>query len=119
VLARILSVAKDRGMIAVNPCEKGGQFYTADRSEKIWSADNIRDFCAVASPELQAALVLALWTGQRQGDLLRLTWSAYDGRRITLKQSKGDKRVTIPVSGVLKAALDAARPSANESARRS
>jgi integrase len=33
-------------------------------------------------------LLLALWTGQRQGDLLRLPWSAYDGEHIRLRQSK-------------------------------
>ena len=107
VLARILSVAKDRGLIDVNPCEKGGRFYKADRVEKIWMAEHIKAFCSVASLELQAALLTALWTGQRQGDLLRLTWSAYDGRSILLRQSKGGKRVTIPVGTPLKTALDA------------
>jgi integrase len=51
----------------------------------------------------------ALWTGQRQGDLLRLPWSAYDGTHIRLKQSKTGARVTIPVGAPLKAALDAAQ----------
>jgi integrase len=50
---------------------------------------------------------LALWTGQRQGDLLRLTWSAYDGKNITLRQSKTRARVSIPIGAPLKAALDA------------
>jgi integrase len=53
-------------------------------------------------------LLLALWSGQRQGDLLRLPWSAYDGTHIRLRQSKGGTRVTIPVGAPLKAALDAA-----------
>jgi hypothetical protein len=35
----------------------------------------------------RTAELLALWTGQRQGDLLRLPWSAYDGARIRLQQS--------------------------------
>src|SRR5262245_17799993 len=52
--------------------------------------------------------MLALWTGQRQGYLLRLSWSAYDGTHIRLKQSKTGKRVIIPVGAPLKAALDAA-----------
>ena len=52
-------------------------------------------------------LLLALWTGQRQGDLLRLSWSAYDGSTIRLRQSKTDARVVIPVAAPLKAALDA------------
>jgi integrase len=51
---------------------------------------------------------LAVWTGQRQGDLLRLPWTAYDGERIRLRQRKTGKRVAIPVGAPLKAALDAA-----------
>jgi integrase len=112
-LARVLSVAKDHGKISVNVCERGGRLYDADRTEMIWSADDIRAFCAVASVELQAALLLALWTGQREGDLLRLTWKSYDGKCIRLRQSKGKRgkgrHVTIPVGEPLKAALDAAK----------
>ncbi|GBD47797.1 phage integrase [Methylopila sp. Yamaguchi] len=52
--------------------------------------------------------MMALWTGQRQGDLLRLPWSAYDGERITLKQGKTGVRVWIPIGEPLKALLDAA-----------
>jgi integrase len=109
VLARVLSVAKDRGKIAVNVCERGGRLYEADRADKIWTADSIKTFCAVASAELQAGLLIALWTGQRQGDLLRLCWSNYDGTHIRLRQGKGRKRVVIPVGAPLKAALDAAK----------
>jgi integrase len=49
-----------------------------------------------------------LWTGQRQGDLLRLPWSTYDGTRIRLRQSKTGTPVSIKVGAPLKAALDAA-----------
>ena len=90
-------------------CERGGRLYEADRAEKIWTADHIKAFCAVASIELQAALLLALWTGQRQGDLLRLSWANYDGIHLRLRQSKGKKRVTIPVGLPLKAALDSTK----------
>jgi len=54
--------------------------------------------------------MLALWTGQRQGDLLALPWSAYDGQFIRLRQRKGKKgkgrRVKIPLGAPLKAMLD-------------
>jgi integrase len=109
VLARVLSVAKDRGKIAMNVCERGGRLYEADRADRIWTADNITTFCSVASPQLQAGLLIALWTGQRQGDLLKLCWSNYDGTHIRLRQGKGKKRVTIPVGGPLKTALDLAK----------
>jgi integrase len=57
---------------------------------------------------LRSALKLALWTGQRQGDLLRLPWSAYDGSHIRLRQNKTGARVVVRVGAPLKAALDAA-----------
>ena len=105
-LARVLSVAHDRGRIPVNPCQRGGRLYEADRAEKIWTENDIARLLAVASPSIAMAALLALWTGQRQGDLLRLPWSAYDGKFIRLRQSKTGRRVTIPVSKRLKAILD-------------
>jgi integrase len=107
-LARVLSVAHDRGRIPVNPCQRGGRLYEADRAEKIWTEDAIARLLAVASPGIAMAAVLALWTGQRQGDLLRLPWSAYDGKYIRLRQSKTARYVTIPVSERLKPILDGA-----------
>jgi integrase len=99
-IARVLSVAKDHGKISVNVCERGGRLYDADRSEIIWQASDIREFCGVAHVELQAALLLALWTGQRQGDLPKLSWKNYDGTYIRLRQTKAKggkgRRVTIP-----------------------
>lgn len=106
VLARVFSVAKDRGKIKNNPCERGGRLYEADRAEKLWSPTDMTKFLSVASHPLQMAMLMALWTGQRQGDLLKLTWHAYDGQFIRLKQGKTGKRVRIPVSGVLKSVLD-------------
>jgi integrase len=55
---------------------------------------------------VQRALVLALETGQRQGDLLLLPWSAYDGAWIRLRQSKTGRAVNIPVTRRLRAVLE-------------
>jgi integrase len=107
VLAKILSTAKDRGKITVNPCERAGRVYHGTRIDSIWSEDDEAAFLATAPTHLHLPLLLGLWTGQRQGDLLRLTWSAYDGQWIKLKQSKTGERVLIPVGAPLKAMLDA------------
>ncbi len=107
VLARVLSWALNRGLIAANQCEKGGRVYRGSRAEKIWTDSDEAAFLEKAPAHLHLALILALWTGQRQGDLLRLPWSAYDGRHIRLKQSKTGARVVIPVGKPLKNALDA------------
>ena len=109
VLALILAWGPDRGLITHNPCTRAGQLYRSTRIEKIWTHDDESAFLRSAPAHLHLPLLLALWTGQRQGDLLRLPWSAYDGTHIRLKQSKTGARVAIPVGAPLKAALDAAR----------
>jgi integrase len=113
VLARILSWAKNRGKITVNPCERGGRLYNGTRVDFVWTLDDEAAFLANAPAHLHLPLLLALWTGQRQGDLLGLTWSAYDGSHIRLKQSKSQRRgarrvvhVNVPIGAPLKAALD-------------
>jgi integrase len=109
VLARILSWAHNRGLVLANPCARGGRLYRGSRADKIWTADDEAVFLKSAPAHFHLPLLLALWTGQRQGDLLRLPWSAYDGTHIRLRQNKGGIRVVIPVGAPLKAALDAAK----------
>ena len=107
MLARVLSFGVDRGLVAVNPCARGGRLYRGSRAEKIWTTADEAAFLERAPPHLHLPLLLELWTGQRQGDLLRLPWSSYDGKHIRLRQSKGGRPVIIPVGAPLKAALDA------------
>jgi integrase len=106
VLALIIAWAHNRGKVAANPCAKGGRLYRGTRADKIWTDDDEAAFLAKAPAQLRLPLMLALWTGQRQGDLLRLPWAAYDGGKIRLKQSKTGMRVVIPVGAPLKAMLD-------------
>lgn len=107
VLALVMAWGKERGHIAVNPCERGGRLYQSKRADQIWSDADEAAFLQVAPVHLQLPLLLALWTGQRQGDLLRLPWSAYDGTTLRLRQGKTGVRIVIPVGAPLKAALDA------------
>jgi len=110
VLARVLSWAFDRGLTGANPCERGGRLYRGGaRRDKIWTPADEAAFLASAPTHLHLPLLLALWTGQRQGDLIRLPWSAYDGTHIRLRQSKTGQPVTVLVGAPLKAALDQAR----------
>ncbi|WP_346016959.1 hypothetical protein [Methylobacterium sp. GC_Met_2] len=52
--------------------------------------EHVAAFAEAATPEIWLAMMLALHTGQRQGDLLALPWSAWDGRAITLRQGRAD-----------------------------
>lgn len=109
VLARILSFAADREMIDRNPLERVGKLSHGTRRDAIWTDEMIAAFNKEASPALQLVMELARWTGQRQGDLIRLPWSAYDGAHIKLRQSKTGRMVRVKVYDELRAKLDATK----------
>ncbi len=102
----MLSWAYDRGKIDINHAIKPGRLYGSDRSDLIWLPEHVAAFCSVASDELKLALILAISTGQRQGDLLKMTWGQYDGAWINHRQRKGKKRVPVPIHRDLKRVLD-------------
>ena len=67
----------DRGKLTVNHLKGFKRLYHVDRSEIFWLPEHMSAFMKVAALEMQRAPILALHTGQREGDLLRLPWSAY------------------------------------------
>jgi integrase len=112
VLRIMLEWGRDRGLIGVNHATRPKKLYRADRSDKLWLPKHLDAFRAVASPQMRLALELALWTGQRQSDLLRLGWSNYDGQRLTLRQGKRRRKVDMPVAAPLRAILDSTKRTA-------
>lgn len=115
ILGRVLSWAAKDGPLRVNFLDGFERAYASDRSDIIWLPEDIEAFITVASLDMQFAMVLALHTGQRQADILRLTWSQYDGSSITLRQGKARRMgrpaplIRIPCTKALKATLDAAQ----------
>lgn len=108
ILSAVFSHAMARtGKIARNPLERFERLHSGDRSEMIWTEAPIRKFMTNAPIELQRTLILAMHTGQRYGDLIRLRWSDYDGATIGLRQNKTKRRVLVPCTAALKRMLDA------------
>lgn len=108
VLARILSWAKDRGRISVNHLERPGRLYSGSRAESVWNDAEIAALLRVASPAIALPFLIALHTGQRENDVLRLAWGAYDGQALHLRQTKTGRHVRVPVTAELRPVLDAA-----------
>ncbi|KRA63068.1 site-specific integrase [Rhizobium sp. Root651] len=118
VLKRILWFGLDREMIERHPLERVEKVSDSSRRDVIWTDEDIQTFrygkkdkdgkweTKPAAEPLVRALMLAIWTGQRQGDLLKLTWKAYDGHSIYLRQSKTGAHVRMKVSEELKSYLD-------------
>lgn len=112
IISAMLTWAVEHGRLEANQIKGFRRLYHSDRAERIWLPEDIHAFMAVASVELQRALIIALHTGQRQGDILRLAWSSYDGQAITLRQGKGSRggrlaaMLTVPCTIALKRTLD-------------
>jgi integrase len=111
-ISAMLTWAMERGHITANHLRGFKRLYHADRSEIIWLPEHVAAFMSVAPIELQRALILALHSGQRQADLLRLPWSAYNGSTITLRQGKARRGrspgppISVPCTAALRRMLD-------------
>jgi integrase len=106
ILRVIIAAAVDRGLLSENHLQRMTSVYRVDRSERIWERAHIEKLFAVASPELQWLVQMALLTLQREGDLFKLEWSAIQNGRLVLhRQEKTKAAVSIAVEGPLRALL--------------
>lgn len=120
VLRIILEWGRDRGLISLNHATRPKKVYRADRSSKLWLPEHIAAIRGRAGPEVELAFELALATGQRKGDLLKLEWSNYvddprrfGRKRLQLVQGKRKRKVDMPVPLVLQELLDTAPRTTN------
>jgi integrase len=107
VLSRVVTHAVETGQIAGNPCEGIKHLYSGDRSEIIWTESDIRQLKNVCSAEISSAVDLAVHTGLRLGDLLRLSWSHVgdDAIVLTTNKSRHRREAIIPLYDALRKVL--------------
>lgn len=98
-----------KGKIERNVLAAFPKFYKSDRSEKIWTPENVARFISYAPKELHQVMIVALYSGQRRGDIMALQWSQYDGEGISIIQEKTKRRVYVPCVRPLKLMLDEIR----------
>lgn len=105
-LSALMGWSVPRGWRTDNPCReikplKGGDGYAP------WTWDVIENARQCLRQDLWWAIALALYTGQRQGDVLAMRWDAIQGAMIAVRQEKTGKRLAIPLHKDLRAVLDA------------
>lgn len=104
-LSSMMSWAVPRGWRPDNPCRevkplKGGEGYAA------WPWSVIASTRVAIAPYLWWAVALALYTGQRLGDVQAMKWSDIEAGGIWVVQEKTGKRLLIPLHRDLQAILD-------------
>ena len=112
-LSKIFSYAIADELIEKNPCSGIRRIYNGTRREVVWSREQISKFRSNARPHLLLPFEIAIYTGQRQGDILSLSWQQYDGAYLMFHQSKSKKagvgkKLKVRVHSCLKALLDTA-----------
>jgi integrase len=106
-LSKVFSYAIADELIAKNPCAGIKRLYEGSRRDSVWTPELIASFRAGAPKHLLLPFEIAIATGQRQGDILALSWKDYDGTYLRFTQSKTDVRLKVKVHSALKATLDA------------
>lgn len=105
VLRLLLAFAVEREWLAANPAEGIRGLRSRARAHRSWTEGDIAAVLAAARPETAIALMLGLYTGQRLGDVLRMSWADMEGDEIRVVQAKHGKRLWIPMMAPLRAAL--------------
>jgi len=113
-LSKLLAWARDQGLTSADPMRDWPWIYHPDRSDIVWTAPELEAVCAKADAGLQLAILLAAYSGLRQCDLVRLTWSAISPTHIVRRTSKRKRVVHIPITPALRRVLDACRAAAGD-----
>lgn len=104
-LSSMMSWSVPREWRRDNPCRevkllRGGPAYAP------WPWEVIEAARLELRPDLWWAVAVALYTGQRVTDCLRMTWSAIGPHGIALRQGKTGKELVVPIHRDLQAVLN-------------
>lgn len=104
VLRLLLSFAVDREWLDRNPAS-GIKSLKTGEGWKAWPEAAIQNAHIKLTGSSRIAFMLALYTGQRKGDVLAMRWDAIQGGEIFVKQSKTGAELWIRIHQVLAAEL--------------
>ena len=103
-LSALISWSVPRGYRTDNPCQYVRKLSIGEGWAP-WPWEMIELVHREAPAWMWRAVALALYTGQRQGDVLEMTWTAVRGGLIEVRQEKTGKHLVIPAHQRLLAVL--------------
>jgi len=106
VLSLVLGWAVSQSLIDRNHAEGIPKIAKANRSELIWTPEEIDALCAVSNAPFARAVRLAALTGMRRGDLIKLQWSQIGRHAIQRDTRKTDRAIIAPILPETRAVLD-------------
>lgn len=107
VLRILFEHAIDLGWRIDNPAKGVRMLKSQAAPREAWPLDKIEAFRATAGTRPRLIFELCLGTGQRIGDVLKMSWADLDGDGINVRQGKTGARLWVPLTPSLRAVLDA------------
>ena len=107
-LRLLMNFAVKRGWRPENPLLNWDGRLKQGPGWRAWTDDEIAAFLEAPSAHMRLALILGLYTGQREADCLTMTWKQIDGAYIEVTQAKTGARLWIPIHKHLQSALSGA-----------
>jgi integrase len=92
--------------LGADPTHGVKRVHKVAREHEPWPPELIERFLGEARPSLRWAVRLALYTGQRRSDLVKMKWSQFDGEFIEVRQQKTGALLSIPCHRELRAELE-------------
>jgi len=112
LLKKMLNLAVEEGYLETNPAAKIKLFPEKDRlKERILTEEEEARLLSASYPVLRSALIVALNTGMRHGEILGLRWDQIDLKKMTLtvEKTKSGRPRTIPLNPPLLRELERLR----------
>lgn len=107
-LSSLLSWGVPRKYLSLNPClGLRGLKLKGIKPYDPWPWSAIETLRTVAQPRLWHVAAMALYSGQRQGDVLAMRWTDIEDEQIHVEQSKTGKRLWVPIHKDLREILSA------------
>jgi len=117
ILCVALNQARREGLITVNPASQVMRIKRRvdEVDRRAFTLPELQRILEVADPEWRGMIAFGLYTGQRLGDIARLTWNNIDMVRqeIRLLTGKTRRRMVLPIAGPLLSFL-ASLPSSDD-----
>ncbi|MEM9148519.1 MAG: tyrosine-type recombinase/integrase [Pseudomonadota bacterium] len=97
----------DVGKLKIHHCHRMKKLYRSDRSEIIWTPEQIDQLCRVAPEWVARIAIAASETGLRVGDLITLGRQHITGNTIQIRTAKRGRVASIPVTPAMRAMVEA------------